>query len=165
MNATGTASDPPRRHWIPWAFVGGFLIVIAANAIMATFAIISFTGLTTSEPYTKGLRFNEEIRDAEAQARLGWHVASRFEPRGAGRGEIEVKLADRASQPLLGARVTAVFSRPVERGHDFTVALGSAGGGHYVARATFPLAGLWDVRYRIEHDGHALKAHDRLRVE
>lgn len=31
--------------WIPWAFVLGFVVIFAANAIMATLAIDTFPGL------------------------------------------------------------------------------------------------------------------------
>jgi nitrogen fixation protein FixH len=164
MSARAIAADPRKGRWIPWLFIGGFVLVLAVNAVMIALALSSFTGLTTTEPYTKGLRFNEELRQAEEQARLGWRIAGRFEPRGAARGTVELELAGRDGRPLAGAEVVAVFSRPVERGHDFTVALESLGGGRYAAPIAFPLAGVWDVHYRIRYDGHALKARDRLQV-
>jgi nitrogen fixation protein FixH len=154
-----------RSRWIPWTFVGGFLIVVAANATMIAFAIGSFTGLTTSEPHTKGLRFNDQIRQAEAQARLGWTVAARFARDAAQSAEIELRLTERGGAPLAGAAVTAVFARPVERDRDFTVVLQSAGNGRYRGRAAFPLPGAWDVKYRIERGGQSLEARERVRVD
>jgi nitrogen fixation protein FixH len=160
------ACDAPRRsRWIPGVFVAGFLLVVAVNAIMITFAVRSFTGLTTTEPYTKGLRFNDQIREAELYERLGWHVAARFQPASARTGTIEIRLVDRAGAPIADARVKAEFSRPVEKDRDFTLALKSLGGGRYTVSAAFPLAGIWDVKYRIERDGEMLKARDRLQVE
>lgn len=160
-----TASAARKSRWIPWVFVLGFAVVVGANATMITFAIGSFTGLTTTEPYTKGLRFNDQIRQAEAQQRLGWHVAARFHPSGVQDGELELKLTDRAGAPLVGARVVAILGRPVEKNRDFTVAFASMGGGRYVGRAEFALPGVWDVKYRIERDGQTLEARDRLEVE
>jgi nitrogen fixation protein FixH len=162
---TATAIAPRRSRWIPWVFAGGFLLVVAVNATMITFAVNSFTGLTTTEPYTKGLRFNDQIRQAEAQERLGWHVAARFEKSGTQSGAVEVKLTERSGAPLAGARVTAILTRPVEKNRDFTVMLQSAGHGRYVGRADFPLPGAWDVKYRVERDGQSLEANDRLQVE
>jgi nitrogen fixation protein FixH len=161
-----TAADAPRKsRWIPWAFVGGFLLVVAVNATMVAFAVTSFTGLTTTEPYTKGLRYNDQIRQAEAQARLGWQLAARLVKSGARSGELELKLTDRSGVALAGSHVVAAFARPVEKNRDFAITLESAGNGRYVGRAEFPLAGAWDVTYRIERDGQSLEARDRLQVE
>lgn len=165
MSTLAARAMPRRSRWIPWVFAGGFLLVVAVNATLIAFAVSSFTGLTTTEPYTKGLRFNEQIREAETYERLGWRVAARFRPIAARHGTIEVKLADRDGAPLAGAVVSAEFSRPVEKDRDFTLTLRARGGGRYVAEADFPLAGIWDVKYRIEHGVESLKARDRLQVE
>jgi len=160
------AAAPPRRsRWIPWVFVGGFLLVVAVNATMITFAVKSFSGLTTSEPYTKGLRFNDQIRESQTYERLGWHIAARFRPLEARRGIVELRLTDRGGAPLADAEVNAEFSRPVEKDRDFTLTLRAQGGGRYAAEADFPLAGIWDVKYRIVHGEQVLKARDRLQVE
>ena len=160
-----TIAEPRRSRWIPWVFVGGFLLVVAVNAIMITVAVKSFTGLTTTEPYTRGLRFNDQIREAEVYERLGWKIAARFRPTSARIGTIEINLADRDGAPITDAEVNAEFSRPVEKGHDFTLTLRSVGGGRYVGNLEFPLAGIWDVKYRIERGAQNLKARDRLQVE
>lgn len=166
MNAVFmTASAPRRSRWIPCVFVLGFAVVVGANAALIAFAIASFSGLTTTEPYTKGLRFNDEIRQAEVQERLGWHVATRFHPSAAQRGEMELKLTDRTGAPLHGARITALLTRPAEKDRDFTVAFESSDSGRYVARADFSALGVWDVKYRIERDGQTVEARERLEVE
>lgn len=166
MNAHALSATPARKSsWIPWLFVLGFLVVVGVNAALIFFAVGSFTGLTTTEPYTKGLRFNDQIRHVEAQKRLGWHVAARFRPTQPRSGEIELQLKDRAGAALVGAHISVRFGRPVERDRDFTMVLQSAGGGRYVAPVDFPLPGAWDVRYRIQRDDQAIEAHDRLTVE
>jgi nitrogen fixation protein FixH len=163
--STATIASPRRSRWIPCVFIGGFLLVVAVNAVMITFAVRSFTGVTTTEPYTKGLRFNEQIREAEAYERLGWQVAARFRPAGAQRGVVEIELTSRDGAPIADATVIAEFSRPVEKDRDFTLTLRHQGGGRYVGTAEFPLAGVWDVKYRIERGAQALTARDRLQVE
>jgi nitrogen fixation protein FixH len=162
---TITAALPRKSRWIPWVFIGGFLLVVAVNAIMITFAVKSFTGLTTTEPYTKGLRFNDQIREAEVYERLGWKIAARFRPISARLGTVEIKLVDREGAAIIDAVVNAEFSRPVEKGHDFTLTLRAAGAGRYVGHAEFPLAGIWEVKYHVEHGGDMLKARDRLQVQ
>lgn len=164
MSTLAARAAPRRSRWIPWVFVGGFLLVVAVNATMIAFAVNSFTGLTTTEPYTKGLRFNEQIREAEVYEKLGWRVAARFSPIEARRGTIEVKVADRDGAALVGAEVSVEFSRPVEKDRDFTLTLRARGNGRYAADAEFPLAGIWDVKYRIERGAAMLNARDRLQV-
>ena len=159
------AGNERRGRWIPWIFVGGFAVIIIVNGIMITFAVGTFSGLTTSEPYTKGLRFNDQLRQAEAQERLGWHVSSRFVPGGTRSGDFTLEIADRGGAGIAGARVTATFTRPLERKRDFTVALAALGGGRYGAHAELPLPGLWLVRYRIERDGSVVEAAERIEVE
>ena len=43
MSATmpGTGYDPRRGRWIPWAFVGGFLVVFGVNSLLIYFACVS----------------------------------------------------------------------------------------------------------------------------
>lgn len=165
MTALAARAAPRRSRWIPWVFVGGFLVVVAANATMVVFAVGSFTGLTTTEPYTKGLRFNDRIREAEAQRRLGWQLAARFDAPGARHGAVEIRLTDRGGAPISDAAIAVTFSRPVEKGHDFTIALRAGGTGRYAAAAEFPLPGIWDVTYRIERGADTLTARERVRVE
>ena len=162
---SAAAAEPRKSRWIPWVFILGFLVVVAVNGTMIAFAVNSFTGLTTSEPYTKGLRFNDQIRHVEAQERLGWHLAARFDKSGAQSGDVAIQLSDRSAAPLVGARITATFARPVEKNREFTVAFQSAGNGRYVGHAEFPLPGVWDVTYRIERDGQSLEARDRIEVQ
>jgi nitrogen fixation protein FixH len=158
------AAAPRRSRWIPWIFASGFLLVVAVNGTMIAFALGTFSGLTTTEPYTKGLRFNDQIRHAQQQERLGWSVATRFDTAAPQSGELELRLAGRGGAPLTGARVSATFQRPLEKNRDFTVGFVAAGSGRYFARAQFPLPGAWGVTYRIEHEGEALEARDRLEV-
>ncbi|MFO0987263.1 MAG: FixH family protein [Alphaproteobacteria bacterium] len=141
-------------------------VVVAANATMVVFAVGSFTGLTTSEPYTKGLRFNDRIREAEAQRRLGWQLAARIRcvGRTAGRRRDQAD-GPRRRAPISDAAIAATFSRPVEKGHDFTIALRAGGAGRYSAAAEFPLPGIWDVTYRIERGADTLMARERVQVE
>ena len=166
MSATATLAKSERRgRWIPWVFVGGFGVIVIVNAIMIAFAVGTFSGLTTSEPYTKGLRFNDQLRQVEAQERLGWHVSSGFARTGAQAGDLTLAITDRAGGGISGARVTATFTRPLERKRDFTVTLEARGAGRYAAHADLPLPGLWLVRYRIERDRDVLEASERIEVE
>jgi nitrogen fixation protein FixH len=61
------SADRPRGRWIPWLFVGGFLLVCAVNGVMIWVALSSWTGLAANQPYDRGLAYN---RNLAAAARL-----------------------------------------------------------------------------------------------
>ena len=147
-----TVMRRPRSWWIPWAFVGFFVVVFGANGIMVYFAFDSWTGLATEDAYVKGLAYNEQIADAQAQQALGWQGELGFAPNGPQQGLLELKLRDRHGTPIGGAAVTAIFVRPTHTGHDLELALEDAGNGRYSAEVALPLAGQWDVRLRAEHE-------------
>ncbi|HEV7283815.1 MAG TPA: FixH family protein, partial [Kaistia sp.] len=141
MNATAA---PSRSRWIPWAFVGGFIVVLPANAIMVTFAMSSWTGLDTRDAYRKGLAYNRTLAAERQQAALGWQGTAVWRD-----GQVAVEIADRHGDPVTAATVRADFVRPTAEGHDVSVDLGEIGGGRYAAAVDLPLAGLWDVRVTV----------------
>ncbi|HOT83126.1 MAG TPA: FixH family protein, partial [Candidatus Defluviicoccus seviourii] len=55
--AGAKASGRPPGWWYPWIFVGGMLIVVAVNAVMAIVAVGTFSGLETTDHYRKGLAY------------------------------------------------------------------------------------------------------------
>lgn len=132
---------PMRSRWIPWAFVGGFAVVFAANAIMVTFAMSSWTGLETQDAYRKGLAYNRTLDAERRESALGWRGVAAMEAE-----RLAVTLTDRRGEPVTAATVRAVFVRPTAEGHDFSVDLAEQGGGRYAAAVDVPLAGLWDIR-------------------
>lgn len=138
-------SRPLSGRVVIGTFVAGFLIVIAANGIMAYFAVSTFTGVTTAEPYTRGLRYNRELAAAETQAALGWKVDAAFRAEGDRRGELIVTATDRAGAPV-AAEAEVQFVRPVERGMDFVVAMRARERGRLAAAIEFPRAGQWEAR-------------------
>jgi nitrogen fixation protein FixH len=145
--------------WIPWLFVGFFLLVVAANGTMIWFATKSWTGLATSNAYDKGLRYNRNLEAAERQARLGW------QPRLAARvvagfaAEAELVVVDAQGAPVSGAEVLAALERPTHDGSDFKVTLEPEEPGVYRAAFDLPLVGLWDIHLTIRR-GNDLFVHE-----
>ena len=158
------ASAAPERSssWIPWTFVGFFAVVLIANGIMLFFALQSWTGIETEDAYEKGLAFNEQIADAETQARLGWRAELAVEPAGPRRAKVTLHLLDAAGAPLDRAVVTAQFLRPTQEGHDLSLALPWQGEGRYGAETALPLAGLWDLEVEVRHRRGSLRLEDRI---
>jgi nitrogen fixation protein FixH len=142
-----TVAMPATRRpgsWIPWLFVGFFLLVLAVNAVMIWIALTSWTGLATNRPYDRGLTYNRNLDAAARQAALGWRpvLAARIV---AGEGLVELTIGDAADRPVAGAAVVVRFERPTSEGMDFAVALEPVAPGTYRGRFVLPAAGVWDL--------------------
>lgn len=161
---TGDAPKARTGRWIPWTFVGMFGVILAVNGIMVTLAFYTWSGLSTADPYRRGLAHNQTVAEIERQERLGWKVSLGFTPGGPGAGELRLRALNKAGRPILGATVTATVIRPVVQGADFTVTVPGRGKGLYTADVRFPKPGQWEVRYRIHGDGETVTAVGRIRV-
>lgn len=155
--------------WIPWAFVGFFLVVVLVNGIMIWLAFATWTGISgeNSNSYRQGLAYNERLAEVRAQQALGWQAAVAFASGEAGTnsGRLTVDLSGADAAPLAGARVTAELLRPTHPGHDFAVPLLPSGdGGAYRANIAFPLPGQWDLRVTATHPDGTYRLTDRLFV-
>ena len=156
--------DTRRDLWIPWTFVGLFGVVLLANGLLAWFALESWSGLTTDNAYERGLAWNQVLEEAGAQRVMGWTVELDVEPAAGNASRITVAMRDRLDAPLEGARVTALFSRPVVEGLDSTVALEALGEGRYGNLVELPQAGQWDVRIEVEQRGRTWQGLWRFRT-
>ena len=153
-----------RSSWIPWTFVGLFGVVLIANGALLYFALQSWTGIETDQAYQKGLAYNEQIEQAEAQERLGWSADLSVEPNGPLRAQIALRLTDSAGAPLERAEVRATFVRPTQEGHDIDLELPWRGDGHYAAEAELPLAGQWDLRVDVNHRRGSYRLEERIQA-
>ena len=123
-----------------------FAVVLAANAAFIYLALDTFPGLSTDNPYQRGLAYNETLDARAKQRALGWRAEVTFEERGEGRGTLTVVLRDRAGAPLEDLRVVGQVRRPTREGLDRDVALARSGPGAYSAELALPERGQWDVR-------------------
>lgn len=150
-------------RWIPWVFVAAFGVVFLANGALVYLGAKSWTGLETEDPYEKGIAYNRALAGARDQAARGWQLAADFAGRAAD-GRLTVSLRDRDGQPLTGARVRVLFVRPTHEGFDREAALAALGAGRYGADIALPLAGQWDLRLLVSHDGASHQAVRRLHI-
>ncbi len=150
MNDSERYTEPTdaagRGSWIPWIFVGGFAVVLAANAIMIYVATTTWTGIAVNRSYDKGLTYNRNLEAAARQAALGWEAALAAEVNAELAGTVKVALSDADGAPLREAEVLVAFERPTHEGHDFAVELSPNGAGSYSAPFSAPLPGVWNVR-------------------
>lgn len=131
--------DPNRGRWIPWVFVGGMLVVIAVNMVMAYLAVSTFTGVTVTRAYERGRGYEEVLAEAHRQDALGWKAEVVL----AG-GALRVAATDRDGRPVAG-RVEGVLLRPLE-GQELPLDFQPTGGGRWAAQVQLPRAGQWEAR-------------------
>jgi nitrogen fixation protein FixH len=139
-----------RSRYIPWLFVAGFAVVIAANATMVWFAVGSFSGLYTPAPRDRGLHYNEIMAEQRARDALGWRIDAAWRAEGS---RLEVAVVDAAGQPLTGAHVTAELIRPVEKRPPLPVALAAIDLGRFAASIDLPERGNLDLDIVVERGG------------
>jgi nitrogen fixation protein FixH len=151
-----------RGHWIPWAFVAFFGIVLAANGALIWFAFQSWTGLATGSAYQRGLAYNRTLEAAKQQAALGWKVGFSFEQTGERQAMIELTLEDRHGDLLESAKVEATIVRPTHAGYDFVQTLAHRTAGRYQALLDLPLPGQWEIRIVAAEGGDAYRLTERV---
>lgn len=134
--------------WIPWIFLGFFLVVVAVNATMIWVGSTSWTGLVTESPYDKGLDYNRNLEAAQRQAALGWKAEVEARMTQGFDADLAVAFHDANGVPVDGLTVNARFERPTIDAHDFDLTLAPTGPGTYGASFKAPMTGLWDIHLR-----------------
>lgn len=155
-----------KDRWIPWAFVAGFLVILAANGGLIYFALASWPGLTTDHAYDEGLAYNKVLDKTEREAKLGWTLAIDFisDGKDSKRGKLIVRAKDKNGQPHDGLVIEAELVRPVEPIPATSIELKSGSGGLYVAAVTFPRAGQWDIYLAAKGNGQTYHTGRRILV-
>ena len=133
------------RH-VLYGVIAFFGTVFAANAVFIFLALDTFTGLSTEDPYQRGLAYNQTLEARAAQRALGWNAEVWFSQTNGGQGRLNVMLRDRAGQPLEDLSVMGQVRRPTNVGYDQDVILTRSGPGAYASEMNLPLLGQWDVR-------------------
>jgi|GEM_PF-451196 len=179
--AAETADRRPIDAWIPWFFVIFFAVVLAADGTLGYFAFSSWTGIgdENRNHYEKGLAYNAELSQVEAQVAAGIRGRLDFRPvaapGGAGRPVaadegaktgvwLELALTNPDGTPLLGAEVQVRALRPTSGGHDTAFVLPALGEGRYGAAVAFSLPGVWDLVVTAEAGATRFRIDKRVMV-
>lgn len=154
--------------WYPWVFVGGFVVIITVNAIMAYIAVDSWTGIETEHAFQKGQEFNQRLAQQSAQNELGWVASTKFihtptadNPRA---GTLHLNYKDASGLGVDGLSVEALAVRPTHEGYDREVKFVGTGNGAYLAPTTLPLAGQWELRITSTRGEDIFKLRQRIQV-
>lgn len=148
-------------RWIPWTFVGGFAVILLANGIMVFSALSSWNGVSTNDPYRRGLGFNKELAARQRTRDLAWQIAAKITKSGE-RNILTLSLRDKNGRPIPSASVKANFRRPIEKGLDFSVAVKPTGHGRYKASVNLKRPGQWQVDFHILSKGNQVVASRRF---
>ena len=137
------------------AFFGAMLLV---NGIFVYYALGTFGGGDTSDPYRKGLHYNDTLAEAAAQDERGWHTELSYD-RSA--GQLSLLLRDKEGRALRGLAVVSTIERPATDKDDMALKLVESEPGVYSGKARFA-SGQWLVAATVE-DPAARSAPYRLK--
>lgn len=147
------AAKPLTGRTVLFALLGFFAVVAAVNAVFIFYALRTHPGLSEDNAYQTGIAYNGVLADAEAQRRLGWHIALALSE--SPQRELTLRVLGRDGAPIAAQRVTAQLRRPGLEAADHEIALIAAGPGLWRASTADLAAGNWDVHVEIARDGAA----------
>jgi nitrogen fixation protein FixH len=145
----------PHRQLAGWHVLAGmvafFGTVVCVNGAMIYSAISTYSGVVATEPYRKGLHYNDRVRADEIQQRMGWAYRLTIERD----GQVEVAISATDAFPVRGLDVRLAIGRPTTNRHDVVVTLAPSPSGHYGARIDTLRPGLWiaTIEARMSHAG------------
>jgi nitrogen fixation protein FixH len=141
MTKQGFLADGLKGHHVLMALVGFFGVMLIVNAIFVYFALATFSGGDTSNPYRKGLDYNETLAAAERLAARGWQTEIGYDDQA---GRLSIRVRDRAGEPVTGLGLAAAVSRPATDKEDRAVGLTEAEPGVYAAEIRLT-PGVWVI--------------------
>jgi nitrogen fixation protein FixH len=138
-----------------------FGVIISVNIVFATLAIRSYPGEDRQSPYQQGLRYNDEIKAREAQARLGWTITPSLVAAGDG-AALVVKALDSNNKALANIEVQGTLRRPMADKFDKPLRFTAFGAG--IVRAPLPdlAPGLWEFRGEARDGDNVYAIDERL---
>jgi nitrogen fixation protein FixH len=151
--------NPRRSRWIPWAFVGAFVVVIAVNVLLAVEASRSWTGVVTETPFDTGNDYNRVLDQTAHEAALGWKVAARTAQTEEGKVRITVAIDGAGVSDLDGTLL-----RPVGMHAPVPLRFEAVGPGRFQVDIKLPEAGNWDLRLIVHGAAGQLHTTRRLFV-
>lgn len=123
--------------------LGFFGVVIGVNVVMMKLAIDTLPGTEVDNPYTVGLRYDDEIAAAREQKQRDWKIDAKVERRADGQATLQVEARDRNGVPLAGLSFFGRLERPADKRGDKEIALAEIGEGVYRGQAAGVGPGKW----------------------
>lgn len=141
--------------------LGFFGLIFVPNGFFVYFALTSWPGLVSDNAYQEGLKYNQQLSQAEAQRQTGWRSRVEF----GAQKIVRVRLQNAAGQPLIGLAVTLRMRRPTYEGADVVITLADRKNGNYESRRPLEGIGRWRAEVRaVAPDGVKFRQIHRLDV-
>lgn len=117
-------------RFVLFSLIAFFAVIFAVNGAMLSFALSTNSGGITTDPYRKGLKYNERIAADERQSELGWKSDIALDGKNK---RLTVKLTDREGKPLQGLTASATVGLAVTDRDDVVANLVETSPGQYEA--------------------------------
>lgn len=159
--ALSPSGPRPSDRWIPYYFFAFFGILVLVLVPMCILAVRTSPGVVTDRAYEKGLTYNDAIQANVAQQALHWQSHIDVTPAATGSMAIRFTLRDAHDQPIHGADVRMILSRPTQAGLDQQSALTETADGVYATTLTAQ-SGVWDVQISATYNQHNYQVSKRI---
>jgi len=133
--------------------LGFFGYMLLANGVFLYVALDSFSGLSTKDPYVKGIHYNAQIEEFEAQKARGWQVQLLDTLTGEKKAQLVLDAKDNTGQTILFDEVVVKVRRPTLSDLDFETKMVPMAGQMGVD-VEFPVPGNWDVEIYASGGGY-----------
>ena len=130
MSETAWLGDGLRGRHVLLGLVVFFGLIFVVNGVFVYYALSTFAGGDTSDPYRKGLHYNDTLAEAAQDAERGWQAELSY---GAKSGGLALSLTDKGGQPVSGLHLAASIERPATDREDRSANFREIDGGKYVA--------------------------------
>ena len=145
---------------------GFFLIIFAANGVLVYYALDSWSGLETENPYQKGIAYNQDIAKARDQEKAGYSVSIKITPSPERVIGMKITALNRDGQPLTGKKLKVKLVRPAKEGFDQVPRIYENSPGEYSGQVQLPLPGIWDIKLDVyDGDKHLYRSKSRIEVK
>jgi nitrogen fixation protein FixH len=146
MSDTAWFAEGLRGRHVLLGLVTFFGLIFLVNGVFVYYALTSFGGGDTSDPYRKGLHYNDTLAEAAREAELGWLTQLSY---GAKSGRLALSLTDKDGHPLSGLHLNGTVSRPATDREDLSARFKEAEGDTYTAMVRLA-PGQWIVQLHTE---------------
>lgn len=151
------------RGVLVWLFTF-FGVIIAMNSYFIIVSSRTFRGEDEQKPYLQGMKYNQTLARHAEQAALGWTAAVTATRLGDGDVRIEIRLRDRAGNPVKEPGLAGELRHPADENRDRMLRLTEAGPGTYQAQLSHVSPGAWDVLVHSSNERTPFDAERRLWV-
>ena len=142
MSETVWFADGIKGRHVLLGFIAFFGVIFLANGIFLYYALETFGGGDTTDPYRKGLHYNETLAEAARQDAQGWRTELIY---GADRAAHPQPCTTGTGMSPYGLHLEPSLGRPATDVQDVTLKLGEAAAGTSMRPRIHLAPGQWVV--------------------